>query len=30
VAVWIVIGLLWIVLNPATKGQKLIADPKAA
>ena len=30
VAVWIVIGALWIALNPATKGQKLVADPKAA
>jgi amino acid transporter len=30
VAVWCVIGLLWVVLNPATKGQKLLADPKAA
>lgn len=30
VAVWVVIGVVWVVLNPATKGQKLIADPKAA
>ena len=30
VGVWIVLGFLWIALNPATKGQKLIADPKAA
>ena len=30
VVVWIVIGIAWIVLNPATKGQKLIADPQAS
>jgi APA family basic amino acid/polyamine antiporter len=30
VAVWIVLGVLWIALNPATRGQKLLADPKAA
>ncbi len=30
VAVWIVIGFVWVALNPATRGQKLIADPKAA
>jgi amino acid transporter len=30
VGAWILIGIVWVVLNPATKGQKLIADPKAA
>jgi len=30
VAVWIVIGVVWIVLNPATKGQKLIGAPVEA
>jgi APA family basic amino acid/polyamine antiporter len=30
VGVWIVLGILWVALNPATKGQKLVADPKAA
>jgi amino acid transporter len=30
VAVWLLIGVVWVVLNPATKGQKLIADPRAA
>ncbi|HEY5474899.1 MAG TPA: amino acid permease, partial [Candidatus Limnocylindrales bacterium] len=30
VAAWIVVGIVWVVLNPATKGQKFLADPKAA
>ena len=30
VGVWMVLGFVWIALNPATKGQRLIADPKAA
>jgi len=30
VAVWIVIGVAWVALNPAMRGQKLLADPKAA
>jgi amino acid transporter len=30
VAAWMVLGVIWLVLNPATKGQALIADPKAA
>ena len=30
VATWIVVGVAWVVLNPATKGQRLIADPQAA
>jgi APA family basic amino acid/polyamine antiporter len=30
VAVWIVLGVLWVALNPATRGQKMIADTKAA
>ena len=29
VAVWCIIGLAWVIFNPATKGQKLIADPRA-
>jgi len=30
VAVWMVLGVVWMALNPATKGQPMIADPKAA
>ena len=30
VAVWIVIGIIWVVLNPATKGQKILANPNVA
>jgi basic amino acid/polyamine antiporter, APA family len=30
VAVWMVIGIVWVVLNPATKGQKIIGAPAEA
>ena len=29
VAAWVAIGIVWVALNPATRGQKLLADPKA-
>lgn len=29
VGVWIVIGAVWVGLNPATKGMKLLHDPRA-
>jgi hypothetical protein len=30
VGVWILIGMVWVALNPATKGQKLLANPNVA
>ena len=30
VGVWVAIGIVWVVLNPATKGQKIIGAPESA
>ena len=30
VGVWMLIGIVWVIMNPATKGQKLLANPNAA